>query len=180
MQAWKLGPALATGCTSVLKVAPQTPLSALRVGELIQEAGFPAGAVNIIPGDDETGKIVANHPGFDKIAFTGSTSVGKKIMVNATACKRLFSLGCVPHTDGAVFQGHCNETAKPGQPARNCTADYEGMVANITLVKDHPAMWGYYICVSRKIIAEIWAAFLPDNLSNNRADRMTAARATST
>eukprot|EP01045_Picozoa_sp_COSAG04_P008463 COSAG04_NODE_468_length_13857_cov_28.468382_9_plen_461_part_00 len=80
MQAWKLGPALATGCTSVLKVAPQTPLSALRVGELIQEAGFPAGAVNIIPGDDETGKIVANHPGFDKIAFTGSTSVGKKIM----------------------------------------------------------------------------------------------------
>eukprot|EP01051_Picozoa_sp_SAG22_P023048 SAG22_NODE_5779_length_953_cov_1.884075_2_plen_120_part_00 len=74
------GPALATGCTSVLKVAPQTPLSALRVGELMQEAGFPAGAVNIIPGDDKCGAYVANHPGFDKIAFTGSTGVGRKIV----------------------------------------------------------------------------------------------------
>ena len=66
-----------------MKVAPQTPLSALRVGELIQEAGFPDGTVNIIPGDDACGAYVANHPGFDKIAFTGSTSVGRKIMMAA-------------------------------------------------------------------------------------------------
>lgn len=89
MQAWKLGPALATGCAVVLKTAPQTPLSANRVGELIIEAGFPAGAVNILPGDDETGKIVAGHEGFDKIAFTGSTSVGRKIMESAAKSDNL-------------------------------------------------------------------------------------------
>jgi len=83
MQAWKLGPALATGCAVVLKTAPQTPLTANRVGELIVEAGFPAGAVNILPGDDNTGKLVAQHEGFDKIAFTGSTPVGRKIMQEA-------------------------------------------------------------------------------------------------
>ena len=58
-QAWKLGPALAAGCTSVMKVAPQTPLTALRIGELIQEAGFPNGVVNILPGDDKCGALVS-------------------------------------------------------------------------------------------------------------------------
>jgi len=62
MAAWKLGPALAAGCTVVLKPAEQTPLTALRLGELIVEAGFPAGVVNIVPGDGETGKLVSNHP----------------------------------------------------------------------------------------------------------------------
>lgn len=89
MQAWKLAPALAMGCSVVLKTAPQTPLSAARVGELIVESGFPAGAVNIVPGDDETGKLVANHPGFDKIAFTGSTGVGKEIMRTAALSDNL-------------------------------------------------------------------------------------------
>ena len=89
MQSWKLAPALAAGCTVVLKVAPQTPLSALRVGELIQEAGFPAGAVNILPGDDNCGKILVDHPDVDKIAFTGSTAVGHEIMVNAARSRNL-------------------------------------------------------------------------------------------
>jgi len=80
MQAWKLGPALATGCSVVLKTAPQTPLSANRVGELILEAGFPKGAVNILPGDGATGELVATHEGIDKVAFTGSTAVGHHIM----------------------------------------------------------------------------------------------------
>lgn len=71
MQAWKLGPALATGCSVVLKTAPQTPLTANRVGELIVEAGFPNGAVNIIPGDDIAGRLLAEHEGVDKVAFTG-------------------------------------------------------------------------------------------------------------
>jgi aldehyde dehydrogenase (NAD+) len=80
MQAWKWAPALATGCTSVLKPAEQTPLSALRLGELALEAGFPPGVVNIVPGFGETaGASIAEHPNVDKVAFTGSTEVGKRI-----------------------------------------------------------------------------------------------------
>ena len=81
MQAWKWAPALAAGCTIVLKPAEQTPLSALRVGELAMEAGFPPGVVNIVPGFGETaGAALAEHMDVDKIAFTGSTEVGKLIM----------------------------------------------------------------------------------------------------
>lgn len=81
MAAWKLGPALATGCTVVLKPAEQTPLSALRLGELIQEAGYPDGVVNVVPGFGETaGAALAAHPDVDKVAFTGSTEVGKMIV----------------------------------------------------------------------------------------------------
>ncbi len=81
MAAWKLGPALAAGCTVVLKPAEQTPLSALRLGELIEEAGFPAGVVNIVTGLGETaGAALAAHPDVDKIAFTGSTEVGRLIV----------------------------------------------------------------------------------------------------
>jgi aldehyde dehydrogenase (NAD+) len=81
MQAWKLAPALATGNTVVLKPAEQTPLTALRVGELIVEAGFPEGVVNILPGYGPTaGQAIARHPDVDKIAFTGSTEVGHLIM----------------------------------------------------------------------------------------------------
>ncbi|WP_026568323.1 aldehyde dehydrogenase family protein [Bacillus sp. UNC41MFS5] len=85
MAMWKLGAALATGCTIVLKPAEQTPLSALYLAELIQEAGFPAGVVNIVPGFGETaGQPLVDHPLVDKIAFTGSTEVGKMIMSNAS------------------------------------------------------------------------------------------------
>ena len=81
MQAWKLGPALAAGNTVVLKPAEQTPLTALRVGELIMEAGFPAGVVNILPGYGPTaGAAITWHNGVDKVAFTGSTEVGHLIM----------------------------------------------------------------------------------------------------
>jgi aldehyde dehydrogenase (NAD+) len=81
MQAWKWGPALAAGCTMVLKPAEQTPLSALRVGELAMEAGIPEGVVNIVPGFGETaGAAVAEHNDIDKVAFTGSTEVGKLVM----------------------------------------------------------------------------------------------------
>jgi len=84
MQAWKLAPALACGNTVILKVAEQTPLSALRVGELIVEAGFPAGVVNIIPGFGPTaGGAIARHMDVDKVAFTGSTEVGKEVMAAA-------------------------------------------------------------------------------------------------
>src|SRR5215831_6519546 len=81
MQAWKLAPALATGNTVVLKPAEQTPLTALRVGELLLEAGFPEGVVNLLPGYGPTaGAAIARHMDVDKVAFTGSTEVGHLIM----------------------------------------------------------------------------------------------------
>jgi aldehyde dehydrogenase (NAD+) len=81
MQAWKLAPALATGNTVVMKPAEQTPLSALRIGELILEAGFPEGVVNLLPGFGPTaGAAIARHMDIDKVAFTGSTEVGHLVM----------------------------------------------------------------------------------------------------
>jgi acyl-CoA reductase-like NAD-dependent aldehyde dehydrogenase len=79
MAAWKIGPALAAGCTVVLKPAEQTPLSALRLGELALEAGLPEGVLNVICGDGETGAALVDHEHVDKIAFTGSTVVGREI-----------------------------------------------------------------------------------------------------
>src|ERR687883_570807 len=80
MAAWKLAPALAAGNTVVLKPAEQTPVTALELGKLIQEAGFPDGVVNIVPGYGETaGAALASHPDIDKLAFTGSTEVGKLV-----------------------------------------------------------------------------------------------------
>jgi acyl-CoA reductase-like NAD-dependent aldehyde dehydrogenase len=90
MAAWKLAPALAAGCTVVLKPAEQTPLSALRLGELALEAGIPAGVINVLTGDGETGAALVDHPGIDKLAFTGSTEVGREIGAKAgRALKRL-------------------------------------------------------------------------------------------
>jgi phenylacetaldehyde dehydrogenase len=80
LAAWKLGPALATGCTVVLKPAEQTPLSALYLGQLIQEAGFPDGVVNVVTGDGPSaGAPLTRHPGVNKLTFTGSTEIGKLI-----------------------------------------------------------------------------------------------------
>jgi aldehyde dehydrogenase (NAD+) len=84
MAAWKLAPALAAGNTVVLKPAEQTPVGAMELAKLIQEAGFPEGVINIVPGYGETaGAALAAHPGIDKIAFTGSTEVGKLIAKSA-------------------------------------------------------------------------------------------------
>lgn len=84
MAAWKIAPALATGNTVVLKPAETTPLTALKLAEIIQESGLPKGVVNIVTGAGETGAAIVNHPDIDKIAFTGSTGVGKYIQ-KATA-----------------------------------------------------------------------------------------------
>ncbi len=90
MAAWKLGPALSAGCTVVLKPAEQTPLTALRVGELALEAGIPPGVLNVVTGDGSTGAALVDHPGIDKIAFTGSTEVGREIGAKAgRALKRV-------------------------------------------------------------------------------------------
>src|SRR4029077_9848767 len=77
MATWKLAPALAAGCTIVLKPDAQTPLTAIRLAELAAEAGVPAGCVNVVPGDGPTtGGYLVRHPGVDKVAFTGSTKTG--------------------------------------------------------------------------------------------------------
>jgi acyl-CoA reductase-like NAD-dependent aldehyde dehydrogenase len=90
MAAWKVAPALAAGCTVVLKPAEQTPLTALRLGELAVEAGFPEGVLNVVTGDGETGAALVDDPGVHKIAFTGSTAVGREIGAKAgRALKRV-------------------------------------------------------------------------------------------
>jgi len=105
MAAWKLGPALATGCTIVLKPAEQTPLSALRLGELIMEAVFPEGVVNIVPGYGETaGAALAAHMDVDKVAFTGSTEVGKLIVQAATGNLKKVSLELGGKSPNVVYK----------------------------------------------------------------------------
>ena len=90
MATWKIAPALAAGCTVVLKPAEQTPLSALRLGELALEVGFPPGVLNVLTGDGTTGAALVDHPGTQKIAFTGSTAVGREIGAKAgRALKRV-------------------------------------------------------------------------------------------
>ena len=106
MAAWKLSPALAAGCTVVLKPAEQTPLSALRVGELILEAGFPPGVVNIVPGFGETaGAALVAHPGVDKIAFTGSAAVGKVIVKSAADTLKRVTLELGGKSPNIFFDG---------------------------------------------------------------------------
>jgi phenylacetaldehyde dehydrogenase len=115
MAAWKLGPALASGCTVVLKPAEQTPLSALRLGELIAEAGFPDGVVNIVPGYGETaGAALAAHDLVDKIAFTGSTEVGKLIVHAATGNLKKVSLELGGKSPNVVFKDADLDTAIGG------------------------------------------------------------------
>lgn len=93
MAAWKLAPALAAGCTIVLKPAEETPLSALLLARLVQEAGFPDGVLNVVTGVGEnTGVEMVKHPGIDKIAFTGSTAVGKSIMAGSAPHLRRLTL----------------------------------------------------------------------------------------
>jgi phenylacetaldehyde dehydrogenase len=110
MAAWKLGPALATGCTVVLKPAEQTPLSALRLAELIAEAGVPDGVVNVVPGYGETaGAALAAHMDVDKVAFTGSTEVGKLIVQAAAGNLKKVSLELGGKSPNIVF-----DDADPG------------------------------------------------------------------
>lgn len=104
MAAWKLAPALAAGCTVVLKPAEQTPLTTLRLGDLINAAGFPDGVVNIVTGDGETaGAAIAAHPDVDKVAFTGSTEVGRKIVAASVGNLKRVSLELGGKSPSIVF-----------------------------------------------------------------------------
>ena len=114
MAAWKLGPALACGCTVVLKPAEQTPLSAIRLGELMQEAGIPAGVVNIVTGFGEAGAALAAHPGVDKVAFTGSTEVGKLIVNAASDNLKKVTLELGGKSPNIILRDADLDTAIPG------------------------------------------------------------------
>jgi len=115
MAAWKLGPALATGCTIVLKPAEQTPLSALRLAEIMLDAGLPDGVVNVVTGFGETaGAALAAHPGVDKIAFTGSTEVGKLIVKAAADDLKRVTLELGGKSPNVVFADADLEMAIPG------------------------------------------------------------------
>lgn len=115
MAAWKLGPALATGCTIVLKPAEQTPLSAIRLGELVQEAGIPDGVLNIVTGFGETaGAAIAAHNDVDKVAFTGSTEVGKIIIKAAAGNLKKVTLELGGKSPNVVYDDADLDTAIAG------------------------------------------------------------------
>lgn len=114
MAAWKLAPALATGCSVILKPAEQTPLSAAYLGTLIQKAGFPSGVVNILNGDGSTGALLSAHPDIDKIAFTGSTEVGKLIVQAASGNLKKVSLELGGKSPNIIFDDANIEQAISG------------------------------------------------------------------
>lgn len=114
MAAWKLAPALAAGNTVILKPAEQTPLTALLLGEVFTEAGFPPGVVNIVPGYGDAGAALSGHDAVDKIAFTGSTEVGKKIVDAAKGNLKKVSLELGGKSPNIVFADADLETAVPG------------------------------------------------------------------
>jgi aldehyde dehydrogenase (NAD+) len=114
MAAFKLAPALAAGNTVILKPAEQTPLTALLLGEVFQEAGFPPGVVNIVSGFGDAGAALAGHGDVDKIAFTGSTEVGKKVVDAAKGNLKKVSLELGGKSANVVFADADFDTAVPG------------------------------------------------------------------
>src|SRR5712672_1850583 len=114
LASWKLGPALACGNCVILKPAEQTPLTALRFGELALEAGLPAGVLNIVTGGPETGAALVKHPGVDKIAFTGSTSVGKEIMRSSADTLKRVTLELGGKSPNIVFADSAMDSAVKG------------------------------------------------------------------
>jgi acyl-CoA reductase-like NAD-dependent aldehyde dehydrogenase len=103
MASWKVAPAMACGNTVVLKPAEQTPLTALRLGELTREAGLPDGVVNVVTGDGRTGALLIRHPAVAKVAFTGSTEVGRDVMAGAAATLKRVSLELGGKNPNLVF-----------------------------------------------------------------------------
>ena len=114
MLAWKIAPALATGNTVVLKPAEFTPLTALAFAEICQEAGLPAGVVNIVTGDGSTGEALVKHPGVDKIAFTGSTEVGRAIRKATAESHKKLSLELGGKSPFVIFEDADLDSAVEG------------------------------------------------------------------
>ncbi len=115
MAAWKLGPALAAGCTVVLKPSELTPVTAMELAKIINDVGLPAGVVNIVPGyGAEAGEAIVRHRGVDKIAFTGSTAVGKGIMEIASSDFKRLTLECGGKSANIVLDDADMEVATDG------------------------------------------------------------------
>ena len=114
MAAWKLAPALATGNTVVLKPAETTPLTAMKLAEIIQEADFPPGVVNSVAGAGKTGQSIVNHPDIDKIAFTGSTEVGKYIMKAVAGSGKKYTLELGGKAANIIFEDAALDQAVEG------------------------------------------------------------------
>jgi aldehyde dehydrogenase (NAD+) len=143
MLAWKIAPALATGNTIVLKPAETTPLTALLFAEVCQQAGLPAGVVNIITGDGATGSHLVNHPGVDKVAFTGSTSVGKAIAKAIAGTKKSATLELGGKGANIVFEDAAIDEA------------VEGIVNGIFFNQGHVCCAGSRLLVQENIQDEL-------------------------
>jgi aldehyde dehydrogenase (NAD+) len=143
MAAWKLAPALAAGNTSVLKPAETTPLSALLLAEVIQEADLPPGVVNIVPGGPAAGAHLAGHPGVDKIAFTGSTSVGKEIQRRLAGTGRRLTLELGGKAANIVFEDAALDQA------------VEGIVNGIWFNQGHVCCAGSRLLVQESVAEEV-------------------------
>jgi aldehyde dehydrogenase (NAD+) len=147
MAAWKLAPALAAGNTCVLKPAETTPLTALLLAQVCQQAGLPDGVVNIVTGAGETGAAVVAHPDVDKIAFTGSTEVGKRILAAAAGTGKKLTMELGGKAANVVFEDAPVEGA------------VEGIVNGIFFNQGHVCCAG-----SRLLVAESVADTLLDRL----------------
>ena len=140
--AWKLAPALAAGCTVVVKPAEQTPLTALRLAALCLEAGVPEGVVNVLTGDGRTGAELVAHPGVAKVSFTGSTEVGRHIMAAAAPSLKRLTLELGGKSPNIVFADADLDAAVPnavravfGHSGQMCTAGSRLLVER-TIVKE--------------------------------------------
>jgi acyl-CoA reductase-like NAD-dependent aldehyde dehydrogenase len=143
MLAWKIAPALACGNTVVLKPAETTPLTALLFAEICQQADLPAGVVNIITGAGETGRLLVEHPGVDKVAFTGSTEVGKQIARSAAGSRKRLTLELGGKAANVVFDDAPLDQA------------IEGIVNGIFFNQGHVCCAGSRLLVQESIAGEL-------------------------
>ncbi len=142
MAAWKLAPALACGNTCVLKPAETTPLTVLRLAEICQEVGLPKGVVNIVTGDGRTGEALVNHPDVNKIAFTGSTAVGKKIATTAAGTGKRLTLELGGKSPNIIFEDASLDQA------------VEGIIEGIYFNQGHVCCAGSRLFVQESVLDE--------------------------
>ncbi|HJO33321.1 MAG TPA: aldehyde dehydrogenase family protein [Anaerolineales bacterium] len=143
MAAWKLAPALAAGNTLVLKPAETTPLTAMILAEIVREAGLPPGVVNIVTGGGETGRLLVRHPDVDKIAFTGSTAVGKEIMRALAGSGKRYTLELGGKAANIIFADAAIDQA------------VEGIITAIFFNQGHVCCAGSRLFVQESVAAEV-------------------------
>jgi aldehyde dehydrogenase (NAD+) len=145
MAAWKVAPALACGNTVVLKPAETTPLTAMKLAEVVRDAGLPDGVVNIVTGAGETGAAIVNHPGVDKVAFTGSTQVGRIIMKALAGTRKKYTLELGGKAANIIFADAAIDQA------------VEGIVNGIFFNQGHVCCAGSRLLVQESVADEVIA-----------------------